>query len=44
VEFEWDPDREQSSLEKHGVDFTESAKVFIEPLVKGEGQEAEILD
>ncbi|HXH10409.1 MAG TPA: hypothetical protein VNP04_11690 [Alphaproteobacteria bacterium] len=42
--FEWDPDREQSSLEKHGVDLTESAKVFIEPLVKRAGQGAEILE
>ena len=32
VEFEWDPDKEQSNIEKHGVDFTEAATVFGDPL------------
>jgi hypothetical protein len=32
VEFEWDPDKEQSNLERHGVDFTEAATVFGDPL------------
>jgi uncharacterized DUF497 family protein len=32
VEFEWDPDKERSNIEKHGVDFTEAATVFGDPL------------
>jgi uncharacterized protein len=32
VEFEWDLDKEQSNIEKHGVDFTEAAPVFGDPL------------
>jgi uncharacterized protein len=32
VEFEWDPDKERSNLERHGVDFTEAATVFGDPL------------
>ena len=32
MEFEWDPGKEQSKLEKHGVDFTEAATVFGDPL------------
>jgi uncharacterized protein len=32
VEFEWDPDKEQSNIEKHGVDFSEGATVFGDPL------------
>jgi uncharacterized DUF497 family protein len=32
VEFEWDPDKEQANIEKHGVDFTEAATVFGDPL------------
>lgn len=28
MEFEWDPEKEQSNLDKHGVDFTEAATVF----------------
>ena len=32
MEFEWDPDKEQSNIEKHGVDFTEAATVFGNPL------------
>ena len=32
VEFEWNPDKEQSNVEKHGVDFTEAATVFGDPL------------
>jgi uncharacterized DUF497 family protein len=31
VEFEWDPDKERSNIEKHGVDFTEPATVFGDP-------------
>jgi uncharacterized DUF497 family protein len=28
VEFEWDPDKERSNVESHGVDFSEAATVF----------------
>jgi uncharacterized DUF497 family protein len=32
VEFEWDPEKEQANIQKHGVDFTEAATVFGDPL------------
>jgi uncharacterized DUF497 family protein len=32
VEFEWEPEKEQSNIQKHGVDFTEAATVFGDPL------------
>jgi uncharacterized protein len=32
VEFEWDPDKERSNIERHGIDFTEAATVFGDPL------------
>ena len=32
MEFEWDPDKERSNIERHGVDFTEAATVFGDPL------------
>ena len=32
VEFEWDPDKERSNRERHGVDFTGAATVFGDPL------------
>ena len=32
VEFEWNPDKEQSNVRKHGVEFTEAATVFGDPL------------
>ena len=32
MEFEWDPEKEQSNMQKHGVDFTEAATVFGDPL------------
>lgn len=31
VEFEWDANKAQSNLEKHGVTFTEAAEVFFDP-------------
>ena len=31
-EFEWDPDKAISNLEKHGVAFEEAASVFFDPL------------
>ena len=32
MEFEWDPEKEQSNIDKHGVDFSEAATVFGDPL------------
>ena len=32
MEFEWNPSKEQSNVEKHGVDFTEAATVLGDPL------------
>ena len=32
MEFEWDPDKEQSNVEKHQVDFAEAKTVFNDPL------------
>ena len=32
MEFEWDLEKEQSNIQKHGVDFTEAATVFGDPL------------
>ena len=32
MEFEWNPGKEQSNVEKHGIDFTEAATVFGDPL------------
>ena len=32
MEFQWDPDKERSNVEKHGVDFTEAKTVFGDPL------------
>jgi uncharacterized DUF497 family protein len=31
VAFEWDADKAQSNLEKHGVTFEEAAEVFFDP-------------
>ena len=32
MEFEWDPEKEHANIPKHGVDFTEAATVFGDPL------------
>ncbi|MCP4667219.1 MAG: BrnT family toxin [Deltaproteobacteria bacterium] len=32
MEFEWDPDKEQANVSRHGVDFVEAATVFGDPL------------
>ncbi len=32
MEFEWNPEKEQANIEKHGVDFAEAATVFGDPL------------
>lgn len=31
MEFEWDGDKEQANIDKHGVDFAEAATVFGDP-------------
>jgi len=31
IEFEWDPDKAQLNLRKHGVAFKEAATVFRHP-------------
>jgi uncharacterized DUF497 family protein len=44
--FEWDPNKARSNMEKHGVRFEEAATVFIDPMAltiydpaHGEGEE-----
>ncbi len=32
AEFEWDADKAESNLQKHGVSFEEAATVFFDPL------------
>jgi uncharacterized DUF497 family protein len=32
TEFEWDPEKAQSNILKHGVGFVEAATVFFDPL------------
>ena len=32
LEFEWDPNKATSNLQKHGVDFEEASTVFRDPL------------
>jgi uncharacterized DUF497 family protein len=32
VEFEWDPDKAEENIRKHGVAFTEALTVFGDPL------------
>jgi uncharacterized DUF497 family protein len=32
TEFEWDPDKAESNLRKHGVAFLEAVTVFFDPL------------
>jgi uncharacterized protein len=31
--FEWDEDKNEANLAKHGIDFDEASEVFYEPLV-----------
>ena len=31
MQFEWNPDKEQSNVRKHGVDFAEASTVFGDP-------------
>jgi uncharacterized protein len=32
--FEWDSEKEQANIAKHGVDFDEAASVFADPLAE----------
>jgi len=32
MEFEWNPDKAETNIEKHGVSFQEAATVFNDPL------------
>lgn len=32
MDFEWDPDKEDQNLKKHGVSFFEASEVFGDPL------------
>ncbi len=32
MDFEWDDDKAESNLRKHGVDFSEAMSVFADPL------------
>lgn len=32
MEFEWDPDKAEENLKKHGVEFVEATTVFADPL------------
>jgi hypothetical protein len=34
VEFEWDREKARANLRKHGVDFTDAANVFLDPLMQ----------
>ncbi len=34
VEFEWDADKAQSNLQKHGVAFEEAAETFFDPFCR----------
>jgi uncharacterized protein len=41
IEFEWNPDKAEINLAKHGVSFPEAAEVFLDPLCAlGDGSDA----
>ena len=33
IEFEWDDDKRESNLKKHGIDFIEAREIWLSPLV-----------
>jgi uncharacterized DUF497 family protein len=35
IEFEWDKNKAQSNLKKHGISFEEAAEVFFDPFYQG---------
>ena len=37
VQFEWDEDKAQSNIQKHGVTFEEAAEVFLDPFYQTGG-------
>ena len=48
MKFDWNPDKRQANIEKHGVDFVDAVEVFAGPYVvddspkKGEDREVAI--
>lgn len=44
MEFEWDPDKNERNIEKHGIDFVRAKEIFWGPYIerrsdrKGEGR------
>jgi uncharacterized protein len=34
MEFEWDENKRQSNLTKHGIDFVDAAKIFNRPVLE----------
>ena len=34
MEFEWDENKRQSNLSKHGIDFVDAAKIFNRPVLE----------
>jgi hypothetical protein len=34
MEFEWDENKRQSNLSKHGIDFVDAAKIFDRPVLE----------
>ncbi len=35
TEFEWDENKAQSNIQKHGVSFEEATEVFFDPFYQG---------
>ncbi|HHK74257.1 MAG TPA: BrnT family toxin [Rhizobiales bacterium] len=35
MNLEWDENKRRGNLEKHGVDFIDAAKIFINPVLEG---------
>lgn len=33
MEFEWDPDKNETNIQKHGIDFEDAAAVLLQPHV-----------
>ncbi len=34
MEFEWDENKRESNLSKHGIDFVDAAKIFNRPVLE----------
>ena len=34
MKFEWDNDKQERNLEKHGVDFVDAVKIFFNPVLE----------